>query len=136
MKKFLILLFGVLFLFSSCSSGEEVILDEEYFEFSFGFLGSPERSSGTSNSLELLASYSSNQVGNILENNQVFIENNVCEIDLINPQSFQYAQEVKIKVICEKPFKTPQVNGTLNIEYLEGSTQRISQGNFLITIDQ
>lgn len=137
MKNFLSIVILSFFLFSGCSSGEySEILKDEYFTFSLGFDGEVERSKVTGNQIELVATYTSNNKGNILENNIILIEGYECSIDSLNPQSFQLGQELKITASCTDSFEESQIEGTLVLEYLQGSTQRLSQAEFFLTVEE
>ena len=135
MKTYLVMIVLVTLLFSACSTGPSEILEEPLYDFSLGFDGKPERSKAFGNQLELVATYTANEKGNILEDSSITIEGNECTIDSINPQSFQLGQDVKVMVSCSKPFEEPQIQGTIILDYLQGSNQRFAQGEFLLTIE-
>jgi hypothetical protein len=136
MKKSLLLIITALFIFSACSSGQqEPILEEETLTFELGFDGEAQRSIVTKNTLELVVTYTSNNKGNILENNKILVNNVECPITSITPKSFQLGEELSIKATCANDFKEPQINGIIILEYLQGSTQRLAQGEFLLTVE-
>lgn len=135
MKTYLVMIVLVTLLFSACSTGPSEILEEPLYDFSLGFDGKPERSKAFGNQLELVATYTANDKGNILEDSSMTIEGNECTIDSINPQSFQLGQDVKVMASCSKSFEEPQIQGTIILDYLQGSNQRFAQGEFLLTIE-
>lgn len=135
MKTYLVMIVLVTLLFSACSTGPSEILEEPLYDFSLGFDGKPERSKAFGNQLELVATYTANEKGNILEGSSMTIEGNECTIDSINPQSFQLGQDVKVVASCSKSFEEPQIQGTIILDYLQGSNQRFAQGEFLLTIE-
>ena len=83
MKKTLFVLILSFLIISSCSSTPSVILDETYYLFSLGFEGKEDRSRAFGNQLELVATYSSNEKGNILENSQITVNGYDCSINSI-----------------------------------------------------
>ncbi len=135
MKKTLFVLILSFLIISSCSSTPSVILDETYYLFSLGFEGKEDRSRAFGNQLELVATYSSNEKGNILENSQITVNGYDCSINSINPQSFQLGQDLKVSISCSESFEESQINGSIVLEYLQGSTQRLAQGEFLLTVE-
>jgi hypothetical protein len=136
MKKTFLIILTSLFIFSACSSGQpEPILAEEKLSFELGFDGEPQRSIIGENTLELVVTYTSNNKGNILQNNRILVNDIECPISSITPESFQLGEELTIRATCSDDFKTPQIEGTIILEYLQGSTQRLTQGEFLLTVD-